>query len=200
MIRHVQRPALGIRSRSIAVVQTHPGRIGHLDILRRGFQGPPSSRLDAGDGHFLVVLAGQSLRPRDAVDSTRGILIATRGSFGIPASGFFDIHRHEDANLIEIAERELCCRQTALGGTLCVGESQFVILLKYALMAAEEPFTDCHLGFRLALTSRQRVVVQGQSGVEITTQLAEFICSAHLHLSFGKPVVGSLLDVDTGCI
>jgi hypothetical protein len=39
--------------------------------------------------------------------------------------------------------------------------------------------------------------MQGQRGIEVAAKLTEFIGSAHLHLSLGKSMIGSLLDIDT---
>jgi hypothetical protein len=116
-----------------------------------------------------MVLSGERLGARDTLNPTRCILVATGGGLGIPGSGFFNINWHKDTDLIEVTQGEFGSGKPALGSTLRICEGQFIILLKDTLMSTEEPFTDRHLSFRLALASCQCVIVQRQGWVEIAT-------------------------------
>lgn len=160
--------------------------MGHIP---RGF--------DAGNCNLFVILPGQSFGPRDAVDPTGRVFVSAGCSPGIPAAGLFDIHRNEDADFVEVPQGKLGCGETALSRTLGIGECQLVILLEDTFVSTEKPFTDSHLCLRLALSCRQRIVMQGQRGIEVAAELAKFICSTHLDLCLGESMIGSLLDIDT---
>jgi hypothetical protein len=81
---------------------------------------------------------------------------------------------------------------------LGIRECQLVVLLKDTFMTTKEPLANGHLGFGFALAGGERVVVQGQRRVEITLQLAKFVCGTHLDLGLGESMIGGFFDVDTG--
>jgi hypothetical protein len=77
-------------------------------------------------------------------------------------------------------------------------ECQLIVLLKDTFVTAKEPLANGHFGFGFALAGRERVVVQGQRGVEIALQLAKLVCGTHLDLGLGESMIGGFFDVDTG--
>jgi hypothetical protein len=116
-----------------------------------------------------VVLSRERLRARDTLNPTRSILVAAGGGLGVPRPGFFNINWHKYTDLIEVTKGEFGSGKATLGGTLRIRECQFIVLLKDTLMPTEEPFTDRHLSFGLALTSCQCVIMQRQRRVEVAT-------------------------------
>jgi hypothetical protein len=148
------------------------------------------------DRNILMILLGQLLRVVQARNATHSILVAILSREIVPITRLFDIDRHMDADLVEVAHGKLSSRKAALRRAFSVLVSQLLILAEHVLMPTEEPLAYGHLGLGLALTRSECIVVHGQCRVELASQGAELVRGAHLQLRLRKSQIRRLFDVD----